>query len=207
MSSHNPREDDAFPEREVLATTAVFRDAVSLGLDGLFDRPDVVHALTRAVRLLPVACRLAVILVDVDGHSYSQVAHILEIPIGMLRTYLYRGRRMAEDTVINHAQAFGIESRHHALGGTVDTDDPDGVRSVGTACTEATSALWVCLDGQASHERESAIRSHLSHCTRCTHQFAFHAAFLGALKRLRTHRVAMSPARAGRLQRSRAQAP
>ena len=45
---------------------------------------------------LPEQFRMAVLLADVEGFSYKEIAEILEIPIGTVMSRLHRGRRALE---------------------------------------------------------------------------------------------------------------
>jgi RNA polymerase sigma-70 factor (ECF subfamily) len=47
-----------------------------------------------ALRTLPEEYRTAVLLYDLEGHSYEEVAAIQEVPIGTVKSRLARGRRM-----------------------------------------------------------------------------------------------------------------
>ncbi len=46
-----------------------------------------------AVEALPEQFRMAVLLADVEGFSYKEIAEILEIPIGTVMSRLHRGRK------------------------------------------------------------------------------------------------------------------
>jgi len=46
-----------------------------------------------AVESLPEQFRMAVLLADVEGFSYKEIADILEIPIGTVMSRLHRGRK------------------------------------------------------------------------------------------------------------------
>ncbi|HET9690515.1 MAG TPA: sigma-70 family RNA polymerase sigma factor [Acidimicrobiales bacterium] len=46
-----------------------------------------------AVEALPENFRLAVLLADVEGFSYKEIAEILDIPIGTVMSRLHRGRK------------------------------------------------------------------------------------------------------------------
>ena len=50
----------------------------------------------RALQDLPEQFRLAVLLADVEGFSYREIAEILEVPIGTVMSRLHRGRRALE---------------------------------------------------------------------------------------------------------------
>jgi RNA polymerase sigma-70 factor, ECF subfamily len=49
-----------------------------------------------ALAALPDQFRLAVLLADVEGFSYKEIAEILEVPIGTVMSRLHRGRRALE---------------------------------------------------------------------------------------------------------------
>ena len=53
-------------------------------------------ALLRAVRRLPEEYRGVVILADVEGLSYQQIADHLQIPVGTVRSRLSRGRKRVQ---------------------------------------------------------------------------------------------------------------
>ena len=46
----------------------------------------------RALRALPAEFRTAVVLFDVEGHSYEEVAAIEGVPVGTVKSRLSRGR-------------------------------------------------------------------------------------------------------------------
>lgn len=54
----------------------------------------LVDALMDELDKLPDEYRLAVALCDIEGLSYEEAAEALEVPIGTVRSRLFRGRRM-----------------------------------------------------------------------------------------------------------------
>jgi RNA polymerase sigma-70 factor (ECF subfamily) len=58
-----------------------------------------------AVEALPEQFRMAVLLADVEGFSYKEIAEILDVPIGTVMSRLHRGRRALQKTL----HQFGIE--------------------------------------------------------------------------------------------------
>ncbi|HEY3810544.1 MAG TPA: sigma-70 family RNA polymerase sigma factor [Acidimicrobiales bacterium] len=58
-----------------------------------------------AVEALPEQFRLAVLLADVEGFSYKEIADILDIPIGTVMSRLHRGRKALQKTL----HEFGME--------------------------------------------------------------------------------------------------
>ncbi len=57
---------------------------------------------------LPEVFRLVVILSDLHGLSYEDIANILGIPIGTVRSRLFRGRRLLRRTLQRYAEARGF---------------------------------------------------------------------------------------------------
>jgi RNA polymerase sigma-70 factor (ECF subfamily) len=49
-----------------------------------------------ALESVPEAFRMAVILADVEGFSYKEIAQILDVPIGTVMSRLHRGRKVLE---------------------------------------------------------------------------------------------------------------
>jgi RNA polymerase sigma-70 factor, ECF subfamily len=64
--------------------------------------------LERAIDGLPDAFRLVVILVDVRGCSYQEVAETLEIPVGTVRSRLARGRAALQRALWDHGVDAGL---------------------------------------------------------------------------------------------------
>jgi RNA polymerase sigma-70 factor (ECF subfamily) len=62
----------------------------------------------RALGSLPEEFRLAVVLCDVEGFSYKEIAEIMECPIGTVMSRLYRGRRLLRKELYDFAVAQGI---------------------------------------------------------------------------------------------------
>jgi RNA polymerase sigma-70 factor (ECF subfamily) len=58
-----------------------------------------------AVESLPEQFRMAVLLADVEGFSYKEIAEILDVPIGTVMSRLHRGRKALQKAL----HAFGME--------------------------------------------------------------------------------------------------
>ncbi len=52
-----------------------------------------------ALEQLPAQYRMAVILCDVQGFSYEEIAHMLRCSIGTVRSRIHRGRRMMREAL------------------------------------------------------------------------------------------------------------
>ncbi len=57
---------------------------------------------------LPVNFRLPVLLADVEGFSYKEIAEMLEIPIGTVMSRLHRGRKAMQKALYDYAEARGF---------------------------------------------------------------------------------------------------
>src|SRR4051812_33865151 len=64
-----------------------------------------------AVESLPENFRLAVLLADVEGFSYKEIAEILDIPIGTVMSRLHRGRRALQKRLYEFAAGRGLVDR------------------------------------------------------------------------------------------------
>jgi RNA polymerase sigma-70 factor (ECF subfamily) len=62
----------------------------------------------RAVEELPENYRLPVLLADLEGFSYKEIARILDIPIGTVMSRLHRGRKALERALFEFARQRGL---------------------------------------------------------------------------------------------------
>jgi len=62
----------------------------------------------RALEALPEGFRMAVLLADVEGFSYKEIAEILDVPIGTVMSRLHRGRRALEKGLYDVAKERGL---------------------------------------------------------------------------------------------------
>jgi RNA polymerase sigma-70 factor (ECF subfamily) len=58
-----------------------------------------------ALESLPEQFRMAVLLADVEGFSYKEIAEILDVPIGTVMSRLHRGRKALQKALFE----FGVE--------------------------------------------------------------------------------------------------
>ncbi len=52
--------------------------------------------ITQAIEELPEQFRMAVLLADVEGFSYKEIAEIMDVPIGTVMSRLHRGRKQLQ---------------------------------------------------------------------------------------------------------------
>jgi RNA polymerase sigma-70 factor (ECF subfamily) len=68
----------------------------------------------QALEDLPDNFRLPVILADVEGFQYKEIADILEIPIGTVMSRLHRGRKAMQKSLYEYARTRGMVSAEPA---------------------------------------------------------------------------------------------
>src|SRR5215467_12870645 len=61
-----------------------------------------------AVEALPEQFRMAVLLADVEGFSYKEIAEILDVPIGTVMSRLHRGRRALQKRLYEFGRQRGL---------------------------------------------------------------------------------------------------
>jgi len=62
------------------------------------------HEIRDALMALPHHYRMPVLMVDLQGLSYQEVADTLEVPVGTIMSRLYRGRKKIERTLLNYGR-------------------------------------------------------------------------------------------------------
>lgn len=61
-----------------------------------------------AIEELPEMFRIPVLLSDVDGFSYKEIAEMLDVPIGTVMSRLHRGRKMMQKLLYVYAKERGL---------------------------------------------------------------------------------------------------
>ena len=72
-------------------------------LDGLVESD-----IKAAVESLPVNFRLPVLLADLEGFAYKEIAEILNIPVGTVMSRLHRGRKAMQKALWDYAAKRGL---------------------------------------------------------------------------------------------------
>ena len=63
--------------------------------------------ITAAIQALPVDFRMIIILCDLEEFSYEEMARILNIPIGTVRSRLHRARTLLKEALTTYARSKG----------------------------------------------------------------------------------------------------
>jgi RNA polymerase sigma-70 factor, ECF subfamily len=106
------------PSAETLAVARLHNELVASGDAALFDRIDVGPAIARALQELQPSFRMVIVLVDMEGYDYADAAEALEIPVGTVRSRLFRGRRLLQETLVAHAHDAGIRRTSNTRAGS-----------------------------------------------------------------------------------------
>ncbi|MGQ0668908.1 MAG: sigma-70 family RNA polymerase sigma factor [Actinomycetota bacterium] len=100
-----------------------------------------------AIDSLPEHYRLPVMLVDIDGFSYEEVAAQLGAPIGTVTSRLQRGRVALRRMLWQAAASDGIQSD--------------------VVCREAGSLIAAYCRGETSSAQSAFVEAHLERCLHC----------------------------------------
>jgi RNA polymerase sigma-70 factor, ECF subfamily len=90
-------------ELESLAAARLHNQARASGVDHMFSRLDLGPAISTAIAALEPPFRDVVVLADVEGFTYEEVAEALGIPVGTVRSRLYRARRQLQEALLKYA--------------------------------------------------------------------------------------------------------
>lgn len=67
---------------------------------------EVLHAL----QVLPESQRTAVVLCDIEGLEYEEIAHILDCPVGTVRSRIHHARKRLKSALAGYAAARGFSN-------------------------------------------------------------------------------------------------
>lgn len=71
-------------------------------------RRQLSREVTETLEALPDDFRMAVVLADLNGFSYREIADILDCPVGTVMSRLYRGRKSMRKQLVDYAFERGI---------------------------------------------------------------------------------------------------
>ena len=118
-------------ELETFAAVNLHKLARDKGVEDMFARLDLAPAIRRAIDGLEPLFRDVVQLVDVQELRYEEAADALGVPVGTVRSRLYRARRMLQEALVDYA----IDANYLSVG----TQQPAVLSSTSGAATHAES--------------------------------------------------------------------
>lgn len=122
------------------------------------------------VDALPPDSRAALLLSDVEGLTYAEMAQALGIPIGTVRSRLFRARRSARAALYRYA----VESGY--------VRPPAPVAPAGTTCTADRELLFDFLKHELTAEVAGAMHEHLRVCCDCRACDSLNRSYLGLVR-------------------------
>jgi len=100
---------------DVIAQVGALGPAAAPALPGQPPEPELLVAalvthekIRQALELLPLDFRQAVVLADLEGLSYKEIADLMECPIGTVMSRIYRGRKLLHTLLLPHAREIGM---------------------------------------------------------------------------------------------------
>jgi RNA polymerase sigma-70 factor, ECF subfamily len=100
-----------FDEIESTLSTDIRKEELSsessIKIEDIFDK-FIEDDVRNAMESLPEDFRTAIILSDIEGQSYQEIADILHCPIGTIRSRISRGRKFLQKRLFDFAKKKGI---------------------------------------------------------------------------------------------------
>jgi RNA polymerase sigma-70 factor (ECF subfamily) len=101
---------DEDPTDATLGVARLHNVLVASGETSLLDQVDVGPAILRALHALTPPARMVVVLVDFEGYGYAEAADVLGVPVGTVRSRLFRARRTLQESLVAYARDAGVLS-------------------------------------------------------------------------------------------------
>ena len=92
---------------------------------------EVDHEVRETLVSLPYDYKMVVLLADLEGFAYKEIAEILEVPVGTVMSRLYRGRRMLERALLSFGKRYNylMEAPEKLRDGEIDVSEYFGAGS------------------------------------------------------------------------------
>lgn len=92
-----------------------YQDSEDSNMSGYFDlREDLFKnrmgdEVTIALNSLPIDFRTVILLCDIEEFTYEEISKIIDVPIGTVRSRLFRARNMLKEKLRDYAQKLGFK--------------------------------------------------------------------------------------------------
>lgn len=116
---HDSRRDEVM-QQAVLETAPENADAVLFvpayqqDPEGTFFFSLIDHCIIDCLERVPEEFREVVLLSDLEGLSYAEIATVLNVPLGTVKSRLFRGRRLLQEALYVYATESGYVTRRSA---------------------------------------------------------------------------------------------
>ncbi len=105
--SKKPQEVD-YDEVSTFYETIRAESTDTSDLEKIMFRELIDDDVSRALERLPEDFRTVVLLCDVEGFTYEEIANMLDVPIGTIRSRLHRGRNLLKTQLMEYARKRGF---------------------------------------------------------------------------------------------------
>ena len=92
----------------------VFRDVQEVDPEGRFFDNIVDDDVLRAIDALPEEFRETLVLSDIEGLPYAEIAAITEVPVGTVKSRLFRARQALQTQLYDYAVEMGYIKKREA---------------------------------------------------------------------------------------------
>ena len=93
---------------EAVEPHAIYRAVEDVDPEGAFFSKIVDDKVLEAVDALPTEFREVLVLSDMEGMRYGEIAEALKVPVGTVKSRLFRARRLLQASLYNYAVETGI---------------------------------------------------------------------------------------------------
>ncbi|MDX1579852.1 MAG: sigma-70 family RNA polymerase sigma factor [Gemmatimonadota bacterium] len=97
-------------EYDEVADRAVFAEVADVDPEGRFFERLIDEEVIAAVDSLPDEFRIPVVLSDLEGLSYQEIAEIMDVPVGTVKSRLFRARKRLQAKLYDYAVEMGYLS-------------------------------------------------------------------------------------------------
>jgi RNA polymerase sigma-70 factor, ECF subfamily len=134
------------------------------------------ESIEQAIRKLPVDYQEAAALYFSDELSYQEIAEVLNVPIGTVRSRLHRARKLLQKLLWREAVDEGVAPPSKRV-----IVPARGLDRAG--CEVAFMRLDDYLDRELSTVEMDMVRAHLEICALCTSEFAFETSLIDGVRK------------------------
>lgn len=97
------------PESDVAGSELpVFAGRADYDPEGDYYRSLVDERILEAIDALPTDFREVVVLSDLQGLAYQEIADVLDVPLGTVKSRLFRGRKLLQERLLDYARESGF---------------------------------------------------------------------------------------------------